>query len=513
MTNEISHYSTYFMDFSLADTRLFLCALFLSSVWISSLLKIFLLSFQTRLGFNIGHEVSLIIFNHCLNQPYHIHQSRNSSELISIVALKANLIASKLVLPVLAIVTNVILILVASVTVFALSKQGAAISFSSLLPLYILFYYRYKNKITENSHNVSIYSDKVIKTLTEGFGGIREILLNANQKRFTNEFRYSDKKLRNSQASNQIYSIFPKYIIEAIGISLIVFIANLFLEQGTGNENIIAQLGAIGFAAQRMLPYSQLIFQSFNAIRSGSSPISDSLRVLETETETHTPSVHGGLTFEGSLQFQNVQFDYGDRSILNNVNFEIFKGEHVCLIGKTGSGKSTILDIITGLQSPKSGNILIDEKKLTKQNHHFWRERVSYVSQHSFFYDLSVHENISHASFDDVDIERVHKVSEISRIKDDVELLPKGFQTHVGESGTKFSGGQRQRIAIARALYRDFDLLILDEATTGLHEEIESEILKNIKDKMTDKTVIFVTHKKSLIPLFDKVINLDVLKC
>ena len=275
---------------------------------------------------------------------------------------------------------------------------------------------------------------------------------------------------------------------------------------------IIPTIGSIALGGQKLLPILQSIYSSWALVKGNLGPVNEVLKIINKPIIRYHPKEKVNyLKFNDKIVFNNISFSYNarDKEILNSVNFIINKGDKVGLIGKTGSGKTTLIDILIGLLIPTSGEIFIDGINL-KKNITSWRSSVAYVPQNIFLTDSSIAENIAFGiDPNSIDLERLKESAKKAQIKDFIESLPRGYETYVGERGAKLSGGQLQRIGIARALYKQKSIIIFDEATSALDENTEKELIQTINSLGKGTTLIMITHRLSTIKNCNKVLKLE----
>jgi ABC-type multidrug transport system fused ATPase/permease subunit len=351
-----------------------------------------------------------------------------------------------------------------------------------------------------------------VKTLQEGLGGIRDVQLDQTQPAFISEYKRVDAALREAQAVNEFVSTAPRYIIEACGIVLIAGMA-MVLSQGPGG--LIAALpvlGALALGAQRLLPLLQVIYYGWSHIVAKQRALLDVLEILDLPIgEMNFPRAVP-IPFTREIALEEVCFRYvGDRPlVLDAITLTIPKGARIGFIGRTGSGKSTIVDLIMGLLKPSVGRILIDGTPLTSENLRAWQTQIAHVPQAIFLADASIAQNIAFGvPEEEVDFSRVRDAARRSELSNFIESLPSGYQTVVGERGIRLSGGQRQRIGIARALYKNASVLVFDEATSALDSETEDAVMSSISALGRELTMIIIAHRLSTVEMCDQVYRLE----
>jgi ATP-binding cassette subfamily B protein len=296
-----------------------------------------------------------------------------------------------------------------------------------------------------------------------------------------------------------------------MGLVLIALLAYFLVQSSTDNSLIIAMLGALAVGAQRLLPVLQLAYASWSSIIGGKGILSSVLELLEQPlpVKEYDKKI---LPFKDKIIFQNIRFQYSKSApiTLSNIALEIKKGSCIGLIGETGSGKSTFLDILMGLLLPSEGSIIIDDVIIDNDNYINWQANIAHVPQNIFLSDSSILENIAFGSnLEDIDHERVKNACKIANIDNIISSWSDGYNSRVGERGVKISGGQKQRIGIARAIYKNASVLVLDEATSALDNETETEVMTSINQLSSDLTIIMVAHRLSSLKNCSHIIKLD----
>ena len=349
--------------------------------------------------------------------------------------------------------------------------------------------------------------------MQEGLGGIRDILLNGNQEIYCNIYREADRPLRRVQASNAFIGSSPRYAMEAFGIILIAFVAYTIAEESNGITIAIPILGALAMGAQRLLPVLQQAYAAWSYILSGQASLNETLDLLDQPLKYDiTKNTQSQLTFIKQIKFINVNFRYNDKTnwILKNIEFKISKGNRIGIIGSTGCGKSTLIDILMGLLTPTKGIIEIDDIILTDYNTRSWQAHIAHVPQSIYLSDSTIEENIAFGiPTENIDFNRVKYAAQQAQIVDYIEGLPEQYKTIVGERGMRLSGGQRQRIGIARALYKRADILIFDEATSALDNETELSVMESIEKLDNNLTIILIAHRISSLKNCSQILEIE----
>ena len=294
---------------------------------------------------------------------------------------------------------------------------------------------------------------------------------------------------------------------------LIAGIAFLMLQQKSGASQVFPVLGALALGAQRLLPIMQLTYGSYSAIKGSRSSLNDVIELLEQPTPDYVKNPFATpILFNKEISLKNVNFRYGmdEPSILERVDLIIKKGATVGVIGATGSGKSTLFDIIMGLNFPSSGTMEIDGKVINKKNIRAWQAHIAHVPQDVYLSDNSIAENIAFGTAKtEIDLNRVKAAANRAQIGDLIENWAMKYETCVGEHGVRLSGGQRQRIGIARALYKDANVLVFDEATSALDSKTEMSVVEAIENLGKDLTVLIIAHRLSTLKNCDQIVEVS----
>ena len=488
-----------------------LTILFISAALVAGIIRMTVLKATTSYSFATAHDLSIDVYKRSIYQPYSIHISRNSSEIISAITSKVKDVASVFIYALNLINSTVLSTLILTTLLlidYAITLTAMGI-FVGLYGIISLFSF---SRMRKYSVVIADQRDGIVKTLTEGLGGIRDALLSSTQDTFVKIYQGSDFKLQKALSSNLILANLPKPLIETLGIILIGLLAYFLSLQGN-LENQLPTFGALLIGAQRLLPAIQQGYTSYATIHGSNSSLLDVLNLLDQEIYLNNKSsLSNKIKFKEFIKLKSVNFKYGEDGpdVLKDISINIAKGSSVGIIGETGSGKSTMLDIIMGLLEPTKGSLCIDNQALSMDKMPSWQNAIAHVPQTIFLSDATVMENIAFGiEKDQIDTERVKVAAEHAQIAEFIEAQPEQYGARVGERGVKLSGGQRQRIGIARALYRDSDVLILDEATSALDNKTEELVIKAIEDFNPLVTIIMIAHRISTLRNCDSIIEMD----
>jgi ATP-binding cassette subfamily B protein len=465
-----------------------------------------------RLSSSLGADLSLNIYCRTLYQPYLVHISRSSSEVINVVTNQVNYAVLTITM-VINLVSSAIMLASITLAIILIDPLMASIAFGGFGLIYLLVIQLMSVQVKNAGQQIATESTRVIKVLQEGLGGIRDILLDGTQATYLSIFHRADTRARRAQGNIEIISFSPRYGVETIALLFILGIAYFLTANEAGIGGSIPILGALALGAQRMLPILQLAYVSITGIRGNKYTLKATLDMLDQPLppsfSTHAKE---GLTFNSELRLFDLAFKYSPQSnwILKNLNLTIPKGSRIGFIGKTGSGKSTLLDLIMGLLEPTEGLIKVDGIVINDTNRMLWQRRIAHVPQSIYLSDNSIEENIAFGiPKQEIDFELLKRCAAQAHIADLIEGWPLQYQTHVGERGVRLSGGQRQRIGIARALYKKADVIIFDEATSALDNETEEAVIKAIEGLGNNLTILIIAHRLTTLRGCTQVVELD----
>ena len=489
-----------------------LSIIFIVATLIAAAVRLLLLYVSTRLSYAAGADISINIYRRTLYQDYSVHTSRNSSEIINSIITKTNTVIGQLLVPILTLVGSVIIMLGIISIIFTINAQVALITFSIFAFLYWVITFFTKKSLQKNSQLIANKSTKMVKSLQEGLGGIRDVLIDGTQEFYCKLYQDADLSLRRASGDNVFIGQSPRYLMEGVGMVLIATIAySLTLQEG-GIVVAIPVLGALAVSAQKLLPALQMAYNAYSSIKGAKSSNEDVLYLLDQPLPEYiNQPIPKAIQFDKEIKLTNLSFRYTQESpwILKNINLSLKKGSCIGFIGSTGNGKSTLIDIIMGLLPATEGNLIIDQKEVDDKNFRSWQARIAHVPQNIYLSDSSIEENIAFGiSKDKINHQQVKKAAQQAQIGELIEQWEDGYQTIVGEQGVRLSGGQRQRIGIARALYKKSNVLIFDEATSALDNETEQEVMEAIKDLGSEITVLIIAHRLTTLRDCDKVVKL-----
>lgn len=481
-----------------------LCALF------AAVTRLVLMKKTMSFVFGVACELGSRLFFQTLHQDYAYHTRRNSSEILAAVG-KAYQVTGEILLPLMTAGVAAVLALFIVGGLVWIDPRVALTSGLVLSAIYIVTSMVSRASLQRNSLLSARAQSQRVKVMQEGIGGIRDILLDRSQSVFTEAYDRAEAEIRDTRTSTGFAAGAPRYIIEGLGIVVVAIVACATSLSAGGLTQALPVLGALALGAQRLLPLLQQIYSGW-ATTLGSRQALFDLEELLRRTVPPEPSPDVSIAFQESLVIDRVGYRYseGVRPALADISLAIPRGARVGIAGKTGSGKSTLMDIIIGLLEPSQGEIRIDGVPLTAANRHAWQRHIAHVPQAIFLSDASVAENIAFGVRpSEIDHERVRRAAEQAELAEVIAGLPQGYQTRVGERGIQLSGGQRQRIGIARALYKQASVLVFDEATSALDNETESAVMRAIERLDRELTILIIAHRLSTLDGCDFVVRLQ----
>ena len=478
---------------------------------IAGTMRLLLLWASTRLSFATGADLSISIYRRTLYQPYAVHCARNSSEVINGISSKTGNAISTINQS-FNIISSGVMLTAILIALSYVEPLIALAAFGGFGLIYTFIIRLTRNRLLTNSQYIARESTQVIKALQEGLGGIRDVLIDGSQATYCQIYRNADLPLRRAQGNNLFIGASPRYAIEALGMMLIAALAYSLAQQADGIAKAIPILGALALGAQRLLPVLQQAYGSWTQINGGQASLQDTLELLDQPLPDYAdqPAAQP-LHFKHNISLKQLAFRYSPQTpyVLKQLNLTIAKGSRVGFIGTTGSGKSTLLDIVMGLLQPTDGTLEIDGEPVTPGNNRAWQAHIAHVPQAIFLADSSIEENIAFGvPIDQIDPQRVRQAAQQAQIADSIESWPKQYQTFVGERGIRLSGGQRQRIGIARALYKQADVIIFDEATSALDNETEQAVMEAIEGLSEDLTLLIIAHRLTTLKNCTQIVEL-----
>ena len=485
---------------------------FSAAALMAGAMRFFLMWASTRLSYGTGADLSIKIYRQTLYQSYAVHCERNSSEIINGIVNKTGA-TMNVIHQCLIFISSLVMLSFILFALLVVEPFVAITAFAGFGSFYGVISYLTRRQQRLDSECIARESSNVIKSLQEGLGGIRDMLIDGSQEVFCQVYRNADLPLRHAQGNSVLIANSPRYAMEAIGMVLIAALAYVLSQRVGGVVKAIPVLGALALGAQRLLPVLQQAYGAIAVIRAGQTSLQDSLELLDQPLPEHADlQIAERMPFNQNIRIESLGFRYnaGLPDVLRQLSINIPKGSRVGFIGTTGSGKSTLLDIVMGLLQPTEGTMKIDGQVVTVENKRAWQAHIAHVPQSIFLADSTIEENIAFGvPKGQIDRQRVRHAAQQAQIADSIDTWPEKYKTIVGERGVRLSGGQRQRIGIARALYKQADVIIFDEATSALDSETEQAVMQAIESLSQDLTLLIIAHRLTTVRTCSQIVELE----
>jgi ABC-type multidrug transport system fused ATPase/permease subunit len=480
---------------------------------IKALFLVYVSWHQSKFSADLSASLSKNLFLGYLKKPYAFHLNQNSADLIRNVLSEVNFFSS-ITQSIIILICEFSIMLSLALVLFFMEPLGALI----VLIFYILsgyiFHLLSKNKILNWGKLRQFHDGKAYLHLLQGLGGVKDVKLMGNEKYFIDKFNFSNlwkAKLSTKQITIQQV---PRVYLEVLGVIGVASLIIIMIIQGKSIDSLLLTLGVFVAAAFRMIPSLNRIMVAIQSIRFA-KPVVDLLErefhSISSQKENEKNNFKNKILFKQSISISNLSYTYpeANKPSLNKISLQINYGDSIGLIGKSGSGKTTLSDLILGLLKPSKGYIKVDGINIYN-NIQSWQKQIGYVPQSIYLLDDTLRRNIAFGIPDDLIDENAIQQSIISaQLSEFIDSLDDGLDTMVGERGVRLSGGQKQRIGIARALYNNPPLIVLDEATSSLDNETERNFNKAVEELKGKKTLIIVAHRLSTIENCDKIFKLD----
>ena len=515
MIHENSYLSFVYTFFNISSDNNFILLLGVFVIVVLLLSNIF----QALMTWNITnfahmqkHRLSVKLLQKYLEKPYSFHLTHNSSELGKNVITEVSRAVNGVILQlILALSKLIVIFFLFSLLLFIDSIIALTVT-AVLIGAYWLIFRLVKHRLIDIGKETSKANFQVYKATSEALAGIKDIKLHNTERKFISDFCTPSRLLARYNAKNVLIASLPRYFLEVVAFGGIVTIAIFVIFTQTtddSNSNVIATISLYAMIGYRLMPALQQVYTSITSIKFNMPAFKIMFdNIAEPKSEVASVTNNSPLEFKNMLKIKDLNFAYqeSDKLVLKNINLDISHNTTVGFVGTTGSGKTTLIDILLGLLNPTSGSIHIDGFQLNKQNLSAWKNNIGYIPQVIYLMDGTIEDNIAFGVPDDkIDISKVKKAASIASLNEFVATLPNQYKTFIGERGVRLSGGQRQRIGIARALYNLPNILIMDEATSALDGKTERAIMDSIYSLSHERTILIIAHRLTTLKECDVV--------
>ncbi|WP_208727691.1 ABC transporter ATP-binding protein [Marinobacter vulgaris] len=487
--------------------------LFLGVFFTSLVLKALNQWVQIRFSKMRVHSVGSRLLKGYLSQPYEWFLSRHTSKLATTILSEVNQVISKSLLPAIQLVAQTIVVTALIVVLLIIDPVLAVSSTAVLVGAYVVIYMVVRRPLYRFGRRRYLANLERYRVTQETLGGVKEVKVGCLEQNMLERFMPSSFKTANEEIKASVVNMLPGHFMQAVVFGGVVGVL-LYLKQAYGSmSGALPVLSAFAFAAYRLLPALQQIFRHITSMRSNSAALDGliaEIRSLESVSDSRLQEPRSRFPeLKQCIKLKGIEYGYPAASemALKGVSVTIGAKERIGLVGSSGSGKTTTVDVILGLLAPTSGNMFVDGVKITPENVRQWQRSIGYVPQHIFLADETIAANIAFGlKPNEIDRDSVIRAARLANLHDFITTrLPEGYDTEVGERGVRLSGGQRQRIGIARALYHDPDVLILDEATSALDNQTEKAVMEAVDKLASQKTIVLIAHRLSTVRECDRI--------
>lgn len=468
-----------------------------------------------RFSHGRNHSIGVRLLKSYFELDFEDFSKKHSSEYLKVIITEITQVTSGILMPLLNLVAHGLVLLLITIFLMLIDPVAAILVLLTVPSSYLMTYWIIRKNLVSLGKSRDEANALRYSSLSEAVNGIRDLKLGSKQSIFIDRFSEASRNYVRSVYVSQSLVILPKYILELVIFGGMLLGILVLLRDPDALTIYMPLMAVYAFSGYRLLPSAQMVYSVFSNLKfslpslenvSSTSDLGFEQNDSSEETDTNI-----NLKFEKSIALNNVTFGYkgSEDKVLKNLNLTIKKGEVIGIVGPTGSGKSTLIDLILGLLHPSDGDFLLDDATLSGNNIVNWQRQISYVPQAIYLLDDTFTNNIAFGvSEAQVDFERVLEVSKIAEIRNFIETYSTaGFDTIIGERGVRLSGGQRQRLGIARAIYAKSQLLVLDEATSALDSITEAKIIDGLMESFSDKTIIMIAHRVSTLSRCDRILE------
>ena len=458
---------------------------------------------RTRFVMGLNHELSTRLLTVYISKPYAYFLNKNTSTLGKNLLAEVYQLTNNMLIPIFELVVNTMVILTLVIVLFMTDFITTCVALAILGGSYAVINFRVKKRVKRGGLERLEANRGRYKITGEALSGIKTTKVFGRENYFIKQFSAYSKKFTQVETSVRTISEIPRYLLEALAFGgIILLVVFLTITRG-GASDVIPLVSLFAFAGYRLLPAMQKVFQAATSIYFNQAILDTLHQDLTQDVTKRDLKIGEPISFTKEIRLKDLSFSYPETSVtvLANINLTIRKNSTVGFVGTTGSGKTTLVDILLGLLVAQEGGLFVDDVPLTSQRQRAWQQIIGYVPQDIFLSDDTVARNIAFGLADEkIESDKVQAAAKIAALDTFIsEELAHGYETIIGERGLRLSGGQRQRIGLARALYENPAILVLDEATSSLDGVTETAVMKAINNASKDRTVIMIAHRLSTV--------------
>lgn len=478
----------------------------------SSAFKTITLHLINRFVYLLRHSISMRLLSRYLHQPYEFFLGHNPAELSRNTLSEVDQLQNGLIKPLSQLIAQGSVVLAMLVVLFVYNPWIALAAVAIVGLLYGVVYGLVRKRLGRTGKLRQDANGKRFQACNEALAGIKDVKVTHSAAAYEHQFGSASRAFSRHQANAETLSQSPLYMVEAVGYTGLIVLALFLMLQSNDIGHILPVLGLYGFAAYRMLPSIQIMYRGFAQLKFSSAALDVIHRDLALPQDS-PPQAGTRITPQQDIRLDNIRYAYPstpDKPVFDGYSLSIPAGKSTGIVGRTGAGKSTLMDLLLGLLQPQSGRLMVDNTPVTADNAAAWQRGIGYVPQHIYLADTSVAHNIAFGiDAANIDMQAVQCAAKAAQIHDFItQELAQGYDTRIGDRGIRLSGGQRQRIGIARALYHDPAVLFMDEATSALDADTEQALNEAIRHLTGDKTVVVIAHRQASLKYCRQVVTI-----
>jgi len=489
------------------DLILLTLAIYILISFFATSIKIINIIMISKFSFDFGKNINVLVFANIITKKFNEFYSKNTNDYLNIILNKSNSIIYNIIIPILNIISGIFIILFSLIIFMFMSWKITLLILFSFILFYLLFAVNFKSKINLNSISESILSNQLVRSVRECLAGIKEIILNQSYHENITKFSSLVNDYKRIQATNNILALMPKNLLEFIGITAICAYLAIYSANNGEINNALPYLAMVALASQKLIPLIQNIYSSFISIRVNKDSAIDVLEQISFTNLVNDNSFQEKIHFK-SLKLENVSYRYSDNLdyIFKKINLVIERGDKVAIIGRSGSGKTSLINIILGLVEPTKGSIYLNGMQVNLVGNIGWYNSISHLPQDINLYHGTILDNIKKNILRDVKEIDVIAAAKKAHLHETIIDLNNSYNTLVGENGGKLSGGQRQRLSLAKAYLKSAEVIIMDEPTSALDKSTSISILSEIAK--SNETFIIISHDLKSLNFCNKTVIL-----